>query len=92
MKAALRIAAALGLGLFALAFVVAPHACSGGLDVYFWTGIAAMVATGVAVAALPRTLGPWRRTGLALALTCGVAVAWLAGLFAADVRLMCRLF
>lgn len=92
MKAVLAVAAALGLGLFALAFVVAPRACSGGLGLYFWAGVAATVAAGAAVAALPRGFGPWRRTGLALALMCGVALAWLAGLFAADVRIMCRLF
>ena len=38
------LAALIGLVVFALGFIVAPHACEGGLDVYFWCGVAALAA------------------------------------------------
>jgi hypothetical protein len=33
-----------------------------------------------------------RRVGLSLAFVCLALAAWVAGLFAADVRILCRLF
>jgi hypothetical protein len=85
-------AAFVSLGLIAVAFIVAPRACEGGLDVYFESGVAAAVL----MAGIPfiirsgdSILG---RVGLSLAFVCLAVAAWVAGLFAADVRILCRLF
>lgn len=86
------LAASIGLVIFALAFVVAPHACEGGLDVYFWCGVAALAA----LLALPFVM---HMSGSFLAsfgwavgfLVLGFGV-WLGGLVAANVRIICRLF
>ena len=86
------LAALIGLVVFALAFIVAPHACEGGLDVYFWSGVAALAA----LLALPFVT---HMSGSLLAsfgwaagfLFLGFGV-WLGGLVAANVRIICRLF
>ena len=39
-----RLAAAIGVCVFALAFVVAPRSCEGGLELYVWVGVAALAA------------------------------------------------
>jgi len=84
--------AGISAALFALAFVIAPKSCDGGLEIYFWSGVAAVFV----MLALPFAV----RTGGSL-LACfgwglgfafvGAAV-WLAGLFAANFRILCRLF
>ena len=79
------------LALFGMAFVAAPSACDGGLEVYFWSGIGALVV----LLALPFA---FRSNGSAIASTlwgigfalCG-ALGWVGGLFAANVRFVCRL-
>jgi len=78
--------------LFVFAFVAAPKSCEWGLDAYFVAGIACAVA----LLALPFVL----RAGRSLALCTGVAAAlvalgfaaWVAGLFIANVRILCKLF
>jgi len=78
--------------LFVFAFVAAPKSCEWGLDAYFLAGLACAVA----LLALPFVL----RAGRSLALCAGVAVAlvalgfsaWVAGLFVANVRILCKLF
>jgi len=78
--------------LFVFAFVAAPKSCEWGLNAYFLAG----VACAVALVALPFVL----RAGRSPALCAGVAVAllalgfgaWVAGLFIANVRIMCKLF
>jgi hypothetical protein len=78
--------------LFLSAFAVAPKACEGGLEVYFWAGVAGLVA----LLALPLVV----RTGSSLlgslawssAFVLFGAAVWVAGLSAANVRIICRLF
>lgn len=86
------LAASIGLVIFALAFIVAPHACEGGLDVYLWCGVAALAV----LLALPfvthmssSLLGSFGWAAGFLVLGFGV---WLGGLVAANVRIICRLF
>lgn len=82
-------AAGVSVALFALAFVVAPWSCAGGVETYGWSGIAALGA----MLALPFVActgdSLLARAGLGFALLA--AVVWLAGLFAANVRILCRL-
>ena len=92
MNTAIRLAAALALAVCGLAFAVAPRACSGGLGLYVWAGIGAAGCAGAAAVACARELPAWRRAGLALALMCALVLAWVAGLVATDMRIMCRLF
>jgi hypothetical protein len=84
-------AAAIAAALVVLAYVVAPRACTGGFEFYFWCGVAALLL----LVGLPFATHTARsilvRVALALSfLTFGVG-AWLAGLFAANVRFICGL-
>jgi hypothetical protein len=36
--------AAIALALVALAYAVAPRACAGGFELYFWCGVAALLS------------------------------------------------
>jgi len=91
-KSSVPLVAALCAGLFAFAFVAAPKSCEWGLAAYFWSGIAVVIA----LLAAPFVLQPGRpaRVRAFLALGYGLlgTVVWFAGLFAANVRIMCRLF
>ena len=78
--------------LFALAFIVAPHSCQGGLDVYVWSGLGCFAAVIAAPFVLHRDLPASRRAGVAAVLAGLVIVAWIAGGAFAGVRIMCRLF
>lgn len=84
-------AAAIGAGLIALAFAVAPRSCQGGLEVYAVAGMAAMLALVVLpfLAGLGRTIV--RRLGLALVLVSLGAAVWVAGMAVANVRFICGL-
>ncbi len=84
--------AGLDAGLLALAFMVAPHSCEGGLEIYLWSGIAVVVAM-LALPFVVRTGGPLLAcVGWSLGFALLGAALWLAGLFAANVRIICRLF
>jgi hypothetical protein len=78
--------------LFALAFATAPYSCDGGFEVYFWSGVAAVVA----LLALPWILRQDRsfliRTGLSLGWGSAAVMIWVSGMFAASVRFFCRMF
>lgn len=90
-RKALVFTAAVCLALFAFAFAIAPAACEGGLSTYVWTGVAAVATLG-AVPFVSEPKLPLRGRvlrGLILALLA--IAAWTAGLFAADVRIMCSL-
>ena len=78
--------------LVAIAFPIAPHACEGGLELYFWIGVAAVIAALAIPFVLRNGQSPLVRCALALGLATLVASAWIAGLFAANIRIMCRLF
>lgn len=88
-RACLVVAATIALLLFALAFPVAPHACAGGLQFYFWCGVAVvclMLALPFVTLASTSILS---RTGMALGLAVVGAGAWLGGMVAANVRFLC---
>ena len=78
--------------LFASAFAAAPRSCEGGLEIYFWLGVLALVTLLVLpfVAHLGRSLV--LRSVFALALGLAGVATWVAGLFVANVRIICRLF
>lgn len=75
----------------AVAYLVAPRSCQGGLEVYVWCGGAALLA----LVALPFIARIGRSTLIRMALALGFLVfgagVWLAGLFAANVRFICGL-
>ena len=86
------IGGAICAALFGFAFVAAPRSCEWGLAAYFWSGMAALVvllAIPVAIRTDRSVLG---RVALGLGLAAIGAAVWMAGLFAANVRIMCRLF
>jgi len=88
----LSIAGSIGVIIFALAFAVAPHACEGGLGVYFWCGVAALVALLVVPFVTHMSGSLLASLGWAVGfLVLGFGV-WLGGLVAANVRIICRLF
>jgi hypothetical protein len=90
-KTAFISAAAIATGLVVLAFVVAPRACNGGLELYIWCGGAALLL----LFGLPFVAHIGRSTLVRVALALGLLVfgagAWFAGLFAANVRFICGL-
>ncbi len=84
--------AAVGLALVAVAFWISPRACQGGLETYFMSGVGAIVAM-FALPFVARSANDViARVGLAFGFTVFAAGAWIAGLFLADVQILCRLF
>jgi hypothetical protein len=77
--------------LFASAFAAAPRSCEGGLELYFWLGVLALMTFLVVpfVAHVGRSLAVRSVWAVALGLA-GLAI-WSAGLFVANVRIICRL-
>ncbi len=90
-RACFVIAAAIAIAVFALAFLVAPRACAGGFEVYFWCGAVALLLLLV----LPFIGDTGKSLLIRAASTFGFMVlgagAWLAGLFVANVRFICGL-
>jgi hypothetical protein len=84
-------AVAIATALVMLAFVVAPRACEGGLELYFWCGCAAFLL----LFCLPFVARMGRSYLARVAFALGFVVfgmgAWLVGLFAANVRFICGL-
>ncbi|HEX2830830.1 MAG TPA: hypothetical protein VHP37_31130 [Burkholderiales bacterium] len=86
------VAGAISAAMVVAAFAAAPRSCEGGLELYFVAGLVGVAA----LAALPfiaragwpaaSCIGP--AAGYA---GFGVAV-WIAALFIANVRILCRLF
>jgi hypothetical protein len=88
----LLIAGSVWAALFAFAFVVAPYSCEWGAEAYFLTGIAIFLML-PAVPILVRTdRGAVGRLALAFAVGVTTPVVWIAGLVAANVQILCRLF
>lgn len=86
------VAGVLAVGLLALAFVAGPQPCEGGLGVYALAGLLAIVAMACAPWLLDRTASTGQRLKTAaLSAAIGIAV-WIIGFFAADFRIVCRLF
>ena len=89
---ALAIAGGLCAGVFALAFVAAPRSCEWGLSLYVWSGGIALLLLAV-IPFLGAMGGSLRkRFAWSAAFVLSGAGVWLAGLFAANVRILCRLF
>jgi hypothetical protein len=85
-------AATVGALVIAAAFLAAPHACEGGLDLYFWCGVVALVvllSLPFAFRSINSVLGRVA-AGIGFAVLGGVI--WIAGLFVANIQIMCRLF
>jgi len=84
-------AASVATALLVLAYVVAPRACAGGFEVYFWCGAALLLL----LFSLPFVTHNGRSIVVRVALAFGFlafgVVAWLVGLFAANVRFICGL-
>jgi len=91
-RLALWLALSIGAAVFALAFVVAPRACEGGLEVYGWAGVVGVVV----LAAVPAVVRAGRsllgRVGWTAGFILFGGAVWVAGLFTANVRIICRLF
>ena len=84
-------AIAIAVALVVLAHAVAPRACTGGLELYVWCGLGALVLLAGMPLVTHRTRSTWVRLAWAFGfLAFGVAV-WLTGLFAANVRFICGL-
>lgn len=88
---ALAVGAVIGVVLLVFAFVVAPHSCEWGLEAYFVAGVASLAALLVVPFIVRAGASVGGRAGLALALVAAGGGVWLLGLFAADVRIVCRL-
>jgi hypothetical protein len=84
-------AAAIAFALVVLAYLVAPHSCEWGLELYTWCGAAALLL----LLGLPFAARMGRSTVVRLAIALGFFVfgagVWIAGLFAANVRFICGL-
>jgi hypothetical protein len=77
---------------FAFAFVAAPRSCEWGLSAYFWSGLATLAVL-FALPWMVEQRTPLRRPVLAGLSYAGIGlVVWTGGLFAANVRILCRLF
>lgn len=88
-----QLAAGVCAALFAFAFVAAPRSCEWGLSAYFWTGVVAVVLLPTAPFLKRFKPASARTPALYGLLYAGLVVCtWIAGLFAANVRIMCRLF
>ena len=88
----LRVAGPVWVVLFAFAFVAAPKSCEWGLSAYTWTGLACVVGLGAAPFFGRTGMTSWRRLASTAGAVVATVVVWLGGLFAANMRIMCRLF
>ena len=84
-------AAAIAIAVVGLAFLVAPRACDGGLELYVWCGGTALLV----LLALPFAAHIGRSILVRVVWALGFVVlgagAWFAGLFTANVRFICGL-
>ena len=91
-KRALYLGGVCCIALFVFAFVAAPKSCEWGLSAYFWSGVACLVTLFALPFILRDGISMQRRVVRAFALTALGCGTWIAGLFVANVRIMCRLF
>lgn len=87
-----RIAIAVSAALFVFAFVAAPRSCEWGLSAYVWSGVAALAGLLALPVAVERGRTVERRIAAGLGHAALALTTWVAGLFAADFQLLCRLF
>jgi len=86
------IAGCICTALFAFSFVAAPKSCEWGLTAYFWSGVAALLVLFAVPIALRTDRPALLRAAFGAGFVACGAATWIAGLFAANVRIMCRLF
>lgn len=92
LRQALIVGGIVGTAMLALAFVAAPHSCAWGLDVYVGSGVACVALMFVVPLALCTDRDPFKRLILGAAFSAACVAIWIVGFFAADMRLVCRLF
>jgi hypothetical protein len=80
------------LALFAFAFIAAPHSCEWGATAYFLGGVTALAVLLFAPLFVDTDSPPSKRVLLGLGLDVIALLVWFAGLFVANVRILCRLF
>ena len=85
-------AAVMCFSMFVFAFIAAPKSCEWGLNAYALAGVICIVLLLVLPFALRAAESGGARVGLGVALAAAGAIVWIVGLFAANVRIMCRLF
>jgi hypothetical protein len=78
--------------LFSFAFIAAPKSCEWGLTAYFFAGVAALIALFILPLVLERKATTGRRLLFSIGFLVGGAGVWVAGLAAANIQIMCRLF
>jgi len=86
------IATATLIAVFVSSFALAPRSCEGGLEIYFWCGVAAIVVLIELAFIVPAGASFGGSLGWAMAVATVVAAIWTAGVFAANFRIICRLF
>ena len=86
-------ASAVAVAMFASAFWAASREkCEGQIEFYFWVGVGALIVLLVLPLAVRSAASiAVRLGGAVIFVVLGVGV-WIAGLAAANVRLLCRLF
>jgi hypothetical protein len=78
--------------MFVFAFIAAPKSCEWGLNAYALSGVVCMLLLLAIPFAFRAGESGAARIGLGVALAAAGAIVWVVGLFAANVRIMCRLF
>jgi hypothetical protein len=86
------IASILCVALFAFAFIAAPKSCEWGNTAYFFAGVAALIALFVLPLVMEKKASVGRRLLLSTGWVIGGVGIWVAGLAAANIQIMCRLF
>jgi hypothetical protein len=86
------LAIAIVAGVFGAAFLFAPRACEGGLDLYFWSGVAALIMLAILPFVLRLGGSFLGSIGWAFGLLLLGAATWIGALVAANFQILCRLF
>ena len=91
-RIALIAVAFIAAAIIAVAFWIAPTACSGGLEIYSQCGVVAAIALIALPFALKISDSLLIRALAALGFVVLGFAVWIAGLFVANVQILCRLF
>jgi hypothetical protein len=83
--------AAVSLFVIVSAVLIAPRWCHGGLEVYFWCGVAALVILLLLPFCLRTGNSPLGRFALALGFAIWGTAVWITSVFLANVDILCRL-